>query len=143
MTRLNNREIAEQWFQILRSAPYADSWNIEESFVEKLAVAWPWILAYFELLDIAKRAKNFSKAELSQAATFGVYALQETLGLRFDCASALFLLFLLGRLRSQISPDRIEQCAEVIDRLVKSENEKVKADEWTKWFEELWEGGTL
>jgi len=46
-------------------------------------------------------------------------------------------------LRSQISPDRIEQCAEAIDRLVKSENEKVKADEWTKWFEELWESGTL
>jgi hypothetical protein len=143
MTGSNNREIAQRWFEIMKSAPYADFWNIEDSFVEKLAAAWPWITVYFELLDIARRAKNYSEADFSQAATSGIYALQQTLDLRFDCASALFLLFLIGRLRAQISPDRLEQCAEAIDRLVKSETRKVKGDEWTKWFEGLWEGGTF
>jgi len=70
MTRLNNREIAERWFEILKSAPYADSWNIEESFVEKLAAAWPWILTYFELLDIAKRVKKLLKSRVISSRHF-------------------------------------------------------------------------
>jgi hypothetical protein len=34
----------------------------------------------------------------------------------------------------------MKQCTDVIHRLVKQENDKVKADEWLKWFDGLWKG---
>ena len=141
MTEPNARVIAEYWFKTLKSAPYADSWNIEDSFVEKLAATWPWIQVYFELLN--KTAAEQLK-EFSWISTLGVYALQETLGLRFDCAAAFFLLLMLSRASvfSQVSPEKMDQCSKVIDRLVKSENEKARTDEWLKWFEELWHGNS-
>ncbi len=138
MTTPNTREIAEQWFKILKSAPYADSWNIEDSFVDKLAAAWPWVQVYFELLS---KKRYGLREEFDWTVVLGVYALKETLDLRFDCAAAFLMLLLISRVTAfgQAPSEKVEnQCAEVINQLVKGENEKAKTDEWLKWFEELW-----
>jgi len=133
MTEVNTREIAEYWFHILKSAPHADSWNIKDSFVEKLAATWPWVQVYFELLSKTKQE------DFPWITTLGVYALQETLGLRLDCACAFFFLLQLSRVSNgtsePIPAENIDQCAKVIDRLARNEDEKT---EWLKWFEGLW-----
>ena len=136
MTMPDTREIAEHWFHALKSAPYADSWSIDDSFVDKLAATWPWVQAYFELLS-----KHPDKG-FNWVVTLGIYALKETLDLRFDCAAALFMLLHLSRAASRISepipPETIRQYSDAVGRLVKSANEEEKTDEWLKWIKELW-----
>ncbi len=138
MKETDTREIAEHWFKILKSTPGADSWNIDDSFVDKLAATWPWVQVYFDFLS---RIKRGPKEEFSWAVTLGVYALKETLGLRFDCAAAFLMLLLISRVTASLGqalPEKVEdQCAEAVSRLGKSENDKL--DQWLKWFGGLWE----
>ena len=144
MTELNTREIAEHWFHIMKSAPYADDWKIEDTFVEKLTTIWPWLQVYFDVLDmLEKKSENFL-----QATTLGAYGLQQTLGLRFDGACALFMLLFLSRYIEQIPPQKKDETlkyyADIIEQLVKDQNEKAKGiradDAWLKWFEGQWQG---
>ncbi len=138
MTGLSNKEVAEHWFRVMKSAPYADSWNIEGSFVERLAAIWPWVQVYFDLLDMLRKKPE----DFGQATILGVYGLQQTLGLRPDCACTLLILLFLSRnleqLSSQEKDEAVKQCAALIEQLAKTENEK--SDQWLRWFERQWEG---
>jgi hypothetical protein len=139
MKKPETREIAEHWFRVLKSAPHADSWKIEDDFVGKLTAAWPWITVYVELLS---KERHRAKEEFDWAVTLGVCALKDTLGLRFDCATAFLMLLLMSRVIAlgQAIPEKVEDmCAEAVDRLVENENDKT--DRWLKWFGELWRIG--
>jgi len=139
MTTPSYREIAEHWFEVLKSSPFTGSRDIEDDFIGKLAATWPWIQAYFEMLDIFVPSTSAEQPkEFPWVATMGVYALQETLGLRYDCAAAFFMLLLISRVRARLQeplpPKVLNKCPEAIDQLVKAEDKK----DWLKWIEELW-----